>query len=565
MASAAMDLQEDPEMKSVAAQHVPRWVVGAFAATILVVYFCTLGRFALAEPDEPRYAEIAREMLLLRDWVTPHLNYVKYFEKPPLIYWLTAINLQLFGTSEFVARFWPALFAAVGIWMTYVVGCSMYGPWVGAVGAAILASAPFYFGLSQVLVLDMPLAGLMTLAIGSFWLAHTRPAQRGRFTMLLYIATALAVLTKGPVAIVLTGGVIIGFLALRGDLWALRWLLSPTAIAIFLAVTLPWFVLVSWRNPEFIDFFIVKQHLERFLISREHRQPLWFFVPIVFGGMLPWTLIPLFAPGRVAAFARRLAQRRTSAAALYCILWSGIIFVFFSLSGSKLATYILPVFAPVAILLARFLQILIGENEAAPLVRTCAFLITFGALATVGAYATNQVLDQWEVGYVVKRIYVGAPLLAVAGAMALVLIRRMRLQAGITLLVIAMFALEMVAITGRGLAVHYRSLGTVIRSQARPGDQIIVYKHYVQGIPFYSRRRVIMVGAWGELNFGRLQGDQREFFWETDAQLLDAWRSGRHVFLVINRVELEPLRLQLHPVPREIAAHDKKVVLVNFN
>ena len=148
-------------------------MVWGFGVAIVLAYLCLLGGFGLAEPDEPRYAEIAREMIELRDWVTPHLNYVKYFEKPPFVYWLTAINFELFGMSEFVARLWPALFGLIGIMTAYVLGRSMYGAWTGYVAAALLAATPLYFGLSQILTLDMPLTTLMTVGLAAFWFAYS--------------------------------------------------------------------------------------------------------------------------------------------------------------------------------------------------------------------------------------------------------------------------------------------------------------------------------------------------------------------------------------------------------
>ena len=187
-----------------------------------------LGAFALAEPDEARYAEIPREMIESGDWVTPHLNYVKYFEKPPLVYWLTAINFQLFGMSEFVARLWPAIFALLGIGMAYALGRSMFGPWTGYAAAALLAATPLYFGLSQIFILDMPLSGLMTVSARRLLVRlHATPNGARPYVWLLYAATALAVLTKGPVAPLLIGAIIVSFLLLQRNLGALRWLVNP--------------------------------------------------------------------------------------------------------------------------------------------------------------------------------------------------------------------------------------------------------------------------------------------------------------------------------------------------
>jgi 4-amino-4-deoxy-L-arabinose transferase-like glycosyltransferase len=568
------------------------WSVGV---AIVLTYLCLLGGFSLAEPDEPRYAEIAREMIELRDWVTPHLNYVKYFEKPPLVYWLTAIDFELFGMSEFVTRLWPALFGLSGIALVYVLGCSMYGVWTGYAAAALLATTPFYFGLSQILTLDMPLTALMTVGLAAFWFAYdadralhpverrggglplpsgqgqgegnsapNRTMRRQGLLLVLYVATALGVLTKGPVAAVLIGGILVVFLILQRDIRALRWLLSPLGIVAFLAIALPWFVLVSRRNPEFLDFFIVDQHLKRFLAPSEHQQGLWFFFPIVWGGILPWIAFVVFAPGMLRRFGARLLRRQLSAATLFCLVWSGLVFAFFSLSGSKLATYVLPVFCPLAILAARFFEKVLEEKQHCILLRGCVALLVFAAVTALGGAVAGAVLDQPEAAMIIPRVYAGACVIAVTAGAALILLQRRSQQAGLAVLVLGMLALEILTISGRGVVAHYRRLGVTIREQARPQDLVILYNHYVQGVPFYARRRAVVVGGHGELDFGSRQGDQSAYFWERDGRLLQAWRSPRHVFLVINRLELEPLLPRLQPAPRQIAAQGKKVLIVNF-
>jgi len=545
---------------------IPWWMLCPFAVAIVASYLLLLGHAPLAEPDEPRYGEIAREMLVLRDWITPHLNYVKYFEKPPLVYWLTAIDMHFFGASELVVRLWPALLGLLGIGIADALGRSMYSRWSGHVAAALLATTPLYFGLSQIVILDMPLSTMMTVALAAFWFAYTaadRPRLRRTCVSILYVATALAVLIKGPVAILLTGGIIVAFLLVRWDLGALRWAISPRNAALFLLIALPWFVLVSYRNPEFIDFFIVKQHLARYLTPNEHQQSNWFFVPIVGAGMLPWSMF-LLAPRALGRFAMRLLKRQTSAATLFCVLWAGVVFVFFSLSGSKLATYILPMFCPLALLAARFFEQVIADGRTPLLRRGCVALTVFALVLAIAADVTALVANDERIRMVLPYAWSGATVLLLAAATAFTLARRNMQQASLATLVLGMLLLQAVAISGRGVAAEYRPLGLAIGAQAKPDDLVVSYRHYVQGIAFYARRRVVMVGGRGELDFGSQQGDQQAFFWSTDEPLLDAWRSDRHLFLVINRSELEELGPALQPPPRQIAAHGKKVVVVNF-
>jgi 4-amino-4-deoxy-L-arabinose transferase-like glycosyltransferase len=546
------------------ARRLPRWALWALGLAIVLTYVCLLGRYRLAEPDEARYAEIAREMLELGDWVTPHLNYVKYFEKPPLIYWLTAINFHVFGTSEGVARLWPALFGMIGIAMAWVLGRSMYDAWTGDTAAALLAASPFYFGLSQILTLDIPLTGLMTIALAAFWFAYHSAQHRRAWVLVLYGATGLAVLTKGPVAAVLNGGIIVVFLLLRSEWAAFRWVLSPGGMLVFLLITLPWFILMSQRNPEFLHFFIFDQHVKRFLNPNEHQQGLWFFFPIVFGGMLPWSSFVLFAPHRLRQFVAQLVKGRVSDATLFCVVWSGVVFAFFSLSGSKLATYVLPMFCPLAILAARFFRDVVEAGDSPVLRRGAATLLALAVVAAFAGVVAGVVVDRPQITVILPRVYVGVAGLTVMAGTALLLLRRRAYQASMLSLFVGMLLVQLIAISGRTVADHYPLLGLAIRQQARPEDQVILYNHYVQGIPFYAGRRFVVVGGHGELDFGSRQGDQSAFFWEKDEALLAAWQSARRVFLVINRRELDPLLEQLHPPPRQIAAQGKKVLIVNF-
>lgn len=533
---------------------------------VAVAYTVTLGAAPLIEPDEPRYAEIAREMLELDDWVTPHLNYVKYFEKPPLVYWLTAVTMGFLGPHEAVLRLWPALFGLSGVACAWALGRSIYGPLEGLLAAGILAATPFYFGLSQVLTLDMPLTGFLTLALTAGWFIHAQPARARGCSLILCAATALGVLTKGPVALVLVSAVLLFFTLLQRDFGFLRRTLSPAAVLLFVAIVLPWFVAVSWRNPEFVEFFLIDQHYDRYLQPSEHREPFWFFLPVVVSGMLPWTLMLATRPRWLWERLRALLMVRVSVGALYCVAWAAVVFGFFSLSGSKLATYILPIFCPLAVLTSRAMSGLWRAQDLTPF-RWTLGLVSF---VTIGLFLTATILPfvarQERVPELVRYLWIGAFVM-----FAFLMTLRWGLRRSIpdfgrllAIVLAGMLAVQVSVMAGRSAAQHYTPLALAIREHAAPDDQIVLYRHYTQAIPFYTRRRVILVGAWGELDFGRRQSNQSAFFWKDDELLFQAWRSGRRTFFVVNRSDLEVLRPNLEPPPRELARFGKKVLLVNF-
>jgi len=558
----------DPDVEPSAAlllnAQTTRWCVYAAALIVLLSYWALLGAFPLSEPDEARYAEIPREMLERGDWVTPHLNYVKYFEKPPLVYWLTALSFRLFGMNEFSARLSLGIFALTGIGMAYVLGCSVYGPWTGVAAAALLAATPLFFGLAQFLTLDMALSAWMSIGLGSFWLAYKGLHPRRRYTLLLYAATGLAVLTKGPVAALLIGGIILIFLLLRRDVAALRWVASPPGIVLFALVTLPWFILVSVRNPEFPMYFVAKQHLQRYLRPIEHQEAVWFYIPILFAGTLPWSAFALSATAVVWPALRRLCTLRVAAGTLFLAVWCGVIVGFFSGSGSKLGPYVVPMLCPLAVLMARILYHLIHHRRGTEL-RYCYWIVLLiGAVAAVGGALTPLVIDDWVVVDVARHLIPsGCVLMAAAGA-TLWLSRNDRPLAALAVLWLGMMITQMIVISGRTVAENYPRLGDAVRTYARPEDLVVSYGHYVQGLTFYGRRRVVQVEGPGELEFGRTQGDQRAFFWQSDDDLLSAWGSAGRMFLAIRPSELEALLPRLQPSPRPVVAQGKELLVANF-
>ncbi len=561
-------------------------LLGAAAAVLIVgAFFLMLGWSPLNEPDEARYAEIAREMLETRDWITPHLNYVKYFEKPPLVYWLTAASFAIFGLNDFTARLWPALFGLLGVGCAWTLARNIYGPGGGLLAAMILATTPLYFALSQVLVLDMPLAALMALALTAAWFCFegqvggenptlapagqgegaSRPHSIRGMVYLFYIAAALAVLTKGPVAIILLGAILTGFAILRGSPRLLSPFLCVRGIGLFLLITLPWFAVVSLRNPEFAHFFIVEQHFNRYLRPSEHREHLLFFVPIILAGMLPWTFILGSQPRLWMNPLRRLVTLRASRGTTFCAVWAVVIFAFFSLSGSKLATYILPLFCPLAVLGAG-LFVKTWQDQSLSVYRWFGWILTvLAAGCLITAIVVPFVSAHYNAPSLPPPLYRCA---VVFGLFATILLREWKSPNRspgrlLAIVMIGMLAVQAGIMTGRDVSPEYSELAFAIRKHAQPSDQVVMYAHYTQGIPYYTRRRAVMVRSWGELDFGKRQGDQSAWFWPSDATLIERWRSER-MFLVINRSELIGLRDRMDPAPREIASKGKKVLLANF-
>jgi 4-amino-4-deoxy-L-arabinose transferase-like glycosyltransferase len=318
----------------------------AFCAFFL---FYGLGSFGLVGADEPRYAQIAREMLARHNWVTPVLNGVAWLEKPILYYWGAMISYSVFGVSDWAARVPTAFMTTMMVFAIYAF-MRRFRPGSQMDAALIAASLAGVIGFGRAASTDMPLAAMFTIGMLSWYVWIE--TQSKRFLVAFYVFIALATLAKGPVAPFLSALIIVVFAALRREWKLIVQTLWVPGILIYLAVALPWFVLVQMANPQFVRVFIFEHNLARFGTDMfRHKQPFWYFVPVLLAGLLPWVVLA------VASFVRvvRSGIRERSRFELFFATWAILPVLFFSMSQSKLPGYILPAIPPFALLLANYL------------------------------------------------------------------------------------------------------------------------------------------------------------------------------------------------------------------
>ena len=337
---------------------IERYFLPALAVLCGIVFFYGLGSLPFIGPDEPRYAEVAREMHRSGDWITPRLGSIKWFEKPALTYWLSAIGFRLFGETEFAARFGIAVLASVGVLLIYFFGKRVRSARFGYLSAAALTTGGLWPGFARGATFDLPLSVTMALALCSFfvWENHEREQGKNRLWWLFCFALGLAVLAKGLVGIVLPGAIIGIYLLLTRNLKAL---LNPKLLLIgsiiFLVTAATWYAPVMARHGrEFIDEFFIGHHFQRYVSNKyKHPQPFYFFFVVMVLGTFPWNFFFVSSVWRAVKSRGELLKDRLQ---LFLWLWTLLPVLFFSLSGSKLPGYILPVFPAIALLIGRELE-----------------------------------------------------------------------------------------------------------------------------------------------------------------------------------------------------------------
>ena len=309
-------------------------------AVLAFIWFGNLQYRLLSDPDEGRYAEIAREMAASGDWVTPRLNGILYFEKPPLQYWLTTAAFRAFEVDQWTARLPPALAGFLAVLAVAFTAGRLAGPVAGAYAGLALAGCVWHIGLAHFVTLDSLLAFLLTAALCAFLLANRERVAPGRIRLWMLVAwaaIALATLTKGVVALAIPGATLVLYTLFTRDASPWRKLRVLSGLALFAAIVTPWFVLVSTRNPGFAEFFFVHEHLQRFLTTGHKRTGAWwYFVPLFVVGVIPWLTI--------APWTWREAWRAPAAAngfrwRTFCLVWAAFVFVFFGVVATVGSTW----------------------------------------------------------------------------------------------------------------------------------------------------------------------------------------------------------------------------------
>ena len=483
-----------------------RWRYGVLLFLFTFAWFSNLQYAHLVKPDEGRYAEIPREMAATGDWLTPRLNNIKYFEKPALQYWATAAAFKMFGEHEWTARLWPALCGYLGVLLAFFAGRRLFGAQAGLYSALVLGSSFLWVFIGHINTLDMGLSFFMMVTLTGFLIAQTSTSARTtRNAMLVaWAAMALAVLSKGLIGIVLPGAVLVMYSLIQRDFALWRRLHILAGLALFLLISAPWFIAVSMANPEFAQFFFIHEHFARFLTKVHGRFHPWYtFIPILALGLMPWLLS--FSPAmlhgwRTHAPAQAFQPRR------FLWLWAVIIFLFFSVSDSKLPPYILPIFPALAWLIGDYLT----RVSARTLRWQLLFTFLLGALVTAGVVIKYSDFPDPVTPAPLYAAYapwlIAAAVIWLAGvAAAIGFCQRQRIEAAvISVAAVGLISTQLILAGHDALSPSSSSydFAQQLKPQLKADTPFYCLQMYDQTLPFYLERTCTLVAHQDEMAFG---------------------------------------------------------------
>jgi 4-amino-4-deoxy-L-arabinose transferase-like glycosyltransferase len=550
----------------------------SFADLLILILFCgvlfgfRLGERALWSPVEGHYSEIAREMVVSGDYLTPRLAGMKFLEKPPFFYWLESANIKLFGLSEWSLRLWPAVFGTIGCLAVYFAGSRLFERRVGLISSAVLATSSLWYVMGHVINLDMAVSALITCALLSFLVGSVeQPGYKRRLAMwAFFVFSALATLTKGLIGIVIPAMVIGTWILILNDWGILRTMYLPSGMSLFLLIAAPWHILISRANPDFLRSYLFDEHFHRYLTKPEgpFEQP-WAYIPVLLLGMFPWAVFMLQSLRHSLRFPWR--QRYKHKEVIFLVLWAELVFLFFSASSYKGVPYILPMFPPLAILMARYIAAA-WESPRVSGVSAGSFtlLVVLSLLVIAGLAGPQHYLERysewpdvgvprWEATVVSTRVEYGdlsalAPyihaqnailILGAVSALILGFGNRRAFRWGFLSLTLA-WALFLVVLNSSLPVLDQRrsvkALAAVLKSQLHPYDEVASYHAYYEDLSVYLQRPVAVVGWKGNLQF-RVEVNERSGGWMTDdASFWKRWNSPETVYMLTEATIYEKLR-----------------------
>ncbi|WP_171014049.1 phospholipid carrier-dependent glycosyltransferase [Chitinivorax sp. B] len=530
-----------------------------------VIWFGQLDYRKLVKPDEGRYAEISREMAVTNDWITPRLNGLKYFEKPPMQYWATAAAFKAFGEREWTARLWTALTGFLGVLLAVFAGWQLFGRRSGLIAGLVLGSSFYYLALGHISTLDMGVSLFLELALVGFMLAQrdqASPQNRRNWMYVVWLAMGGAMLSKGLIGPVIPGMALILYILMTRQ-WALlarmHWL---AGFVLFAAVVVPWFVLVSHRNPEFLQFFFIHEHFQRFATDGARRDgAIWYFAPILLLGLTPWLgwLIGSTWQARLRVVSQVFQPK------WLLLIWCAFIFVFFSISKSKLPAYILPMFPALALLIGDHLAKQTAESLKKHALILLVIWLTLSAVLMIVPsflrYDSNEtpraLIEQYAIW-----IQVGAWFATICFALAWWSAHRQRIDHTLMAIALGGVLASSLFLSGHNsLAPSNSSYHLVeqIKDKLQPNAPFFAVNTYDQTLPFYLKRTLTMVNYADELELGQTHEPDKAI--RTEAEFQRIWQQLPVAYALMTPGHYEHYASS-SLIPMRVLARDTRRVII---
>ena len=464
----------------------------ALSGFALVVFSFGLGRLALVGPDEPRYAEVAREMFATGDWVSPRLCGCLWFEKPALLYWMSAASYHLFGVNEFAARLPSVAGAMVMMLFLYHVLSRAVTERFALTASLALVTGGLVIAYARVATPDMPLAAALTITLLSGYQA-ARSAGRARlgYWALSFAALGLAMLAKGLAGVALAVGIFAIYFMLMKQPSFIRWREALMGTAIFLVVAGTWYAPVTIKHGwPFIEEFFIQHHFRRYTSNTfGHPQPFYFFFEILLAGTVPWTFFLAPAAARLRSIKPHATARDSLLA--FAWVWVAVPLLFFSFSESKLPGYILPIFPALAIIIGAEIE-RFADGERGRLLSAAAWMTALLFAIIAAGFAVYLLREQVNLS-AWRRVLFGLPLAIAALSIAALAVKKRQAfvigAAAVVLSVIIGAAVLLLPKLSEKLTL--KSLSLEAAAALKPGERITFFIKKEFAPVFYAEGRVV--------------------------------------------------------------------------
>ncbi|ODN42431.1 glycosyltransferase family 39 protein [Piscirickettsia litoralis] len=563
-------------MKQAFSLHSSRsWLIDSCWIIFLVgvFYFSLIGLRAFTTPDEGRYAEIAREMVVSGHYLIPTLDFAHYLQKPPLYYWLVAGAFKLFGISDTVARVPNAFLAVLGVLLSYYFARYSYNRRTGLLTAGIIATSLLYFVMGQSNTVDMLLSILLAGCLYSFLWGLGQQGWRKRLALWLsYGLAGLAVLDKGLIGIVFPMMFIGTWIILRWDWGLLKRMHIPSGVIVFLLVAAPWHLLVELKAPGFLHYYFIEQQYERYLTDVTHHvMPTWEYLSIAYFSIFPWMIVFLFSVYSLLKQGKKLIS--SEATALFLLIWPLELVLFFAFSYSKLIPYLLPIIAPMAIITGRFIdQVWRDKAMGLKAMKISVGLVgfIFLVIAVIGfngehwLASTLAALDSPKQGLTALHSLAWASIAAAIFCLISLFFKKVKIQYG------ALFLASLLVLTNLAYGINpfntrtTKAIAETVKPllKQHPTAKVATYHIYPQDFPFYLRHQVMVVNWHSDEFLYSLKYDRASWQWLIKSNVFwQKWRT-QPLYVLVLRDNLQGFISQAGKIKPILITSTKRYVLV---